>query len=280
MTTYFTSDTHFGDPRVLRIDRRPFPDLATHDAALVENWNAVVEPDDTVWHLGDFALGPPPERVQALLSALNGQKHLIVGNNDGPSTLAAHGWLSTAHYAEIDVDGQHLVLCHYAFRTWNRMGRGVVNLHGHSYLDSLYEAWNASFDTCRAVKTSYPPQYAECLKPAAEPEDVVVAPGRRSRSLVASPGWRGRRSMTRRQHPDSHGNYRIVRPSHGRSNSRQTLLTSMPDPRSTESAILASIAEDHFPSAGALPGAVMVSKLIGSRQHRSRDRVHCRSTPR
>ncbi len=33
MTTYFTSDTHFGDPRVLRIDRRPFPDLATHDAA-------------------------------------------------------------------------------------------------------------------------------------------------------------------------------------------------------------------------------------------------------
>ncbi|GJD60806.1 metallophosphoesterase family protein [Methylobacterium frigidaeris] len=133
MTTYFTSDTHFGDPRVLRIDRRPFPDLATHDAALVENWNAVVEPDDTVWHLGDFALGPPPERVQALLSALNGHKHLIVGNNDSPATLAARGWLSIAHYAEIDVDGHHLVLCHYAFRTWNRMGRGVLNLHGHSH---------------------------------------------------------------------------------------------------------------------------------------------------
>ncbi|BCM86000.1 metallophosphoesterase family protein [Methylobacterium indicum] len=133
MTTYFTSDTHFGDPRVLRIDRRPFPDLATHDAVLIENWNAVVEPDDTVWHLGDFALGPPPERVCALLAALNGHKHLIVGNNDGPATLAAPGWLSTAHYAEIDVDGQHLVLCHYAFRTWNRMGRGVVNLHGHSH---------------------------------------------------------------------------------------------------------------------------------------------------
>ena len=133
MTIYFTSDTHFGDPRVLRIDRRPFPDLATHDAALVENWKAVVEPDDTVWHLGDFALGPPPERVRALLAALNGHKHLIVGNNDGPATLDSPGWLSTAHYAEIDVDGQHLVLCHYAFRTWNRMGRGVVNLHGHSH---------------------------------------------------------------------------------------------------------------------------------------------------
>jgi calcineurin-like phosphoesterase family protein len=133
MTTYFTSDTHFGDPRVLRIDRRPFPDLATHDAALIENWNAVVAPDDTVWHLGDFALGPPPERVQALVAALNGRKHLIIGNNDGPATLAAQGWASIAHYAEIDAGDVHLVLCHYAFRTWNRMGRGVVNLHGHSH---------------------------------------------------------------------------------------------------------------------------------------------------
>ncbi|KMO42341.1 metallophosphoesterase [Methylobacterium variabile] len=133
MTTYFTSDTHFGDPRVLRIDRRPFPDLATHDAALIENWNAVVAPDDTVWHLGDFALGPPPERVQALVAALNGRKHLIIGNNDGPATLAAQGWANIAHYAEIDVGDVHLVLCHYAFRTWNRMGRGVVNLHGHSH---------------------------------------------------------------------------------------------------------------------------------------------------
>ncbi|MGX7703494.1 metallophosphoesterase family protein [Methylobacterium sp. Gmos1] len=164
MTTYFTSDTHFGDPRVLRIDRRPFPDLATHDAALVENWNAVVEPDDTVWHLGDFALGPPPERVQALLSALNGHKHLIVGNNDAPATLAARGWLSTAHYAEIDVDGQHLVLCHYAFRTWNRMGRGVVNLHGHSHgklkpatrqYDVGVDAWEfrpVTLETIRATR--------------------------------------------------------------------------------------------------------------------------------
>ncbi len=101
MTVYFTSDTHFGDPRVLRIDRRPYPDLATHDAALVENWNAVVEPDDTVWHLGDFALGPPPERVIEILASLHGRKHLIVGNNDGPATLAAQAWESVAHYAEI-----------------------------------------------------------------------------------------------------------------------------------------------------------------------------------
>ncbi|WP_232629764.1 metallophosphoesterase family protein [Methylobacterium sp. Leaf118] len=133
MTTFFTSDTHFGDPRILRIDRRPFADLAAHDAALVEAWNATVGPDDEVWHLGDFALGPEPERVAALLAALAGRKHLIIGNNDGPGTLRAAGWVSVGHYAEIEVEGRRLVLCHYAFRTWNGLGRGAINLHGHSH---------------------------------------------------------------------------------------------------------------------------------------------------
>ena len=36
MAVWFTSDTHFGDPRILRIEKRPYPDLATHDAALYE----------------------------------------------------------------------------------------------------------------------------------------------------------------------------------------------------------------------------------------------------
>lgn len=133
MAVYFTSDTHFGDPRILRIDRRPFPDLAAHDAALIEAWNRVVGTDDEVWHLGDFALGPKRDRIRELLGALAGTKNLIVGNNDGPETLAAPGWASVGHYAEIEVEGRRLVLCHYAFRTWNRMGRGVINLHGHSH---------------------------------------------------------------------------------------------------------------------------------------------------
>ena len=130
---FFTSDTHFGDPRVLRIDRRPFPSLDVHDAGLVEAWNAVVAPGDEVWHLGDFALGPSPGRIRDLLGGLAGTKHLIVGNNDGPATLEAPGWASVAHYAEIEVEGRPLVLCHYAFRTWNRMGRGAIDLHGHSH---------------------------------------------------------------------------------------------------------------------------------------------------
>jgi calcineurin-like phosphoesterase family protein len=133
MTTFFTSDTHFGDPRVLRIDRRPFATIQEHDAALVERWNETVGPDDEVWHLGDVAPRATPGRVADLLDALHGRKHLIVGNNDGPATLQASGWAGVQHYAEITVEGRRLVLCHYAFRTWRDMGKGVIDLHGHSH---------------------------------------------------------------------------------------------------------------------------------------------------
>ena len=133
MAIFFTSDTHFGDPRVLRIDRRPFASLSEHDAALVAYWNEAVSADDDVWHLGDFALAKKPERIAELLGRLQGRKHLIVGNNDSEATIRAPAWTSVQHYAEMTVEGTALVLCHYPFRTWNRMGRGVVDLHGHSH---------------------------------------------------------------------------------------------------------------------------------------------------
>lgn len=129
---YFTSDTHFGDSRVLRIDRRPFADMAEHDEALIANWNRVVSPDDEVWHLGDFA-ARRAGFAERLLSRLNGCKHLIIGNNDPLETTGASGWSSTQHYAELAIDGHRLILCHYPFRTWNQMSKRSINLHGHSH---------------------------------------------------------------------------------------------------------------------------------------------------
>ena len=129
---FFTGDTHFGDPRVLRIDRRPFATIAEHDAQLIVNWNEVVGHDDDVWHLGDFMSARAGD-CAALLGELNGRKHLIIGNNDPETTTHSSGWASVQHYAEIHAEGHHLILCHYAFRTWNQMGKGSINLHGHSH---------------------------------------------------------------------------------------------------------------------------------------------------
>ena len=71
----------------------------------------------------------PPGGV---LPRLNGRKHLVTGNNDEPAVCALN-WSSVQAYTELIVDGVMLVLCHYPFRTWNRIDRGSINLHGHSH---------------------------------------------------------------------------------------------------------------------------------------------------
>lgn len=131
MTLFFTADTHFGDHRTINIWRRPFASVAEMDALLVERWNATVAPEDEVWHLGDVARRAAD--VPALLARLHGRKHLLRGNNDPDETLAAQGWASTGDYAELQVEGRRLILCHYPFRSWNGQHRGTINLHGHSH---------------------------------------------------------------------------------------------------------------------------------------------------
>jgi calcineurin-like phosphoesterase family protein len=93
----------------------------------------VVGTGDTVFHLGDFAVRQPAARVAGLLALLAGEKHLIRGNNDGGATIGAPGWASVETYAELEEGGVRLVLCHYPLRSWHRMTRGALNLHGHSH---------------------------------------------------------------------------------------------------------------------------------------------------
>ena len=131
MGTFFTADTHFGHAGARALYRRPFDTVAAMDAALIQRWNATVGPRDRVFHLGDFAVGH--RDPGGMLAALQGEKHLVTGNNDPPSIGALPGWTSVQAYQELDVDGQAVVLCHYAFRTWAGMGKGAWNLHGHSH---------------------------------------------------------------------------------------------------------------------------------------------------
>jgi calcineurin-like phosphoesterase family protein len=133
MSVYFTSDHHFGHSGARSLYRRPFASVAEMDRQMIARWNSMVRPQDEVWHLGDFAVRQSRDRVGSLLNDLHGKKHLIAGNNDDTAVTDCAGWKSVQTYAEVTVDETRLVLCHYPFRTWRDMGRGWINLHGHSH---------------------------------------------------------------------------------------------------------------------------------------------------
>lgn len=77
---WFTSDTHFSHKNTLRYCGRPFWTKEQCDEAMIARWNAVVKPEDTVYHLGDVAMHTAP--IVRILPRLNGKKILIVGNHD------------------------------------------------------------------------------------------------------------------------------------------------------------------------------------------------------
>lgn len=77
---FFTSDLHFGHKNVAE-KWRPFGDVDTMNEALIDNWNAVVGPNDEVHLLGDAVMGQFAENVH-LLGRLNGKPRLTPGNHD------------------------------------------------------------------------------------------------------------------------------------------------------------------------------------------------------
>ena len=81
MATWFTADLHLGHTNIIEYCDRPFSDAATMTDALVANWNAVVAETDTVWVLGDVAMG----RIEETLGEIHrfrGRKILVAGNHD------------------------------------------------------------------------------------------------------------------------------------------------------------------------------------------------------
>ncbi|MEY5098746.1 MAG: hypothetical protein RJA36_1465 [Pseudomonadota bacterium] len=132
MTVFFTADTHFGHEALVRHGYRQFRDAAEVDALICHRWNLRVGPEDDVWHLGDFTMHGA-EIAAKYLARVNGRIHLIWGNHDRNSVRKLPHWKSSTFAAEIRVDGQKLVLCHYAMEVWNNCHHGSLMLHGHSH---------------------------------------------------------------------------------------------------------------------------------------------------
>lgn len=79
MNVFYTSDLHLGHERIIELCYRPYSSVEEMNDALVYNWNQVVTPTDTVFVLGDVAIG---RTGLGQVARLNGTKILVAGNHD------------------------------------------------------------------------------------------------------------------------------------------------------------------------------------------------------
>lgn len=160
MTTFFTSDTHFGHARIIELCNRPFEDVDHMNSEIVRRWNEVVSPTDSVVHLGDVALGPIDKSLE-VVSRLNGYKVLVNGNHDRPfmnrgkkrfeewharySEVFEEVTTSTAQI-EILANGAVVLVSHFPYDGDSHgedrysedrpLDMGRTLLHGHTHLDN------------------------------------------------------------------------------------------------------------------------------------------------
>lgn len=112
MTIWYTSDTHFWHANVIKYCKRPFETVEEMNRELIRRWNERVAPGDTVFHLGDFAMGPRSV-IAPTRAKLNGKIHLVKGNHDRSVTaMLAEGFdVVTTEAGLFDyVDGMHIAV--------------------------------------------------------------------------------------------------------------------------------------------------------------------------
>lgn len=188
MTTWFTSDTHFSHKNIIKYCDRPFADVHEMNEAIIDNWNSVVSADDTVFHLGDVAMGPIAESLP-LVSRLNGYKILVCGNHDRPfmnrkDPAKMHHWWGEygKHFQEVlswsGTTFEHMNVSHFPYvgdsqeesryDEFRMEDRGAKIVHGHVHTKDVVtytskgtmqvhvgmDAWNytpVSFETIKEI---------------------------------------------------------------------------------------------------------------------------------
>lgn len=158
---FLTSDHHFGHKHIIDYESRPFAGVSEMNETMIERWNAAVQPEDKVLHLGDFSFLSLP-KTSEIVARLNGYKVLIMGNHDRGRPRK---WWLEAGFDEVSeypiVYGGFFLLSHEPMYMNKRMP--YVNVHGHihgqkyeggSYINVSVEHWEytpVSFDALKAL---------------------------------------------------------------------------------------------------------------------------------
>lgn len=117
MTIYVTADTHFQHQNIIKFNpaTRKYANAAEMDAALINEWNQTVLPEDTVYILGDFSFGHVNRAIE-IAEELNGKKILIKGNHDGAflrNRKFREQFVQVTDYLDLKYNDISVIMFHY-----------------------------------------------------------------------------------------------------------------------------------------------------------------------
>ena len=155
--TWVVSDTHFGHKLMANaVDKegnkiRPWATVEEHDEALIDGWNALVNPEDRVYHLGDVAIN---RKAVATLGRCHGKVVLIKGNHD---IFKLKDYLpfvdDIRSYRVFNDTAIRMVFSHIPLHE-SSIERFRYNVHGHVHHNSLADP---RYRNVCVEKTNYVP---------------------------------------------------------------------------------------------------------------------------
>ena len=160
---FFIADTHFGGENIRRYENRPFACAAEMDIKLIENWNSVVTPEDTVYVLGDFSDYNDAKKEAEILQRLNGTKILVMGNHDRHRTTREWRDIGFAECYPVPVIYQEFFMLSHE-PLYINANMPYANFYGHVHANPSYR------DACRqsvcvsAERIDYTPAQFENLR--------------------------------------------------------------------------------------------------------------------
>ena len=145
MTIYFTSDLHLGHKKIIQLSDRPFSSVEEMDTVLINNWNSVVGPDDTVYDLGDTYFANPKRYAGRLVGNIirlkGSHDHDIKeGSAESPRMLVIKPKDLVDEYG----NQRSITLCHYSMRSWEKSHYASWHLYGHHH--GMLPPYGLSFD--------------------------------------------------------------------------------------------------------------------------------------
>ena len=126
-----SADPHFAHSNIIKYCDRPFKTAHGMDKTMIDNWNAIVGPDDLSYILGDFSMSAHKDFLADYVKKLNGNKILVLGNHDRlrPFEYLDIGFLSV--HTSLVLENENVFMIHDPAAMRLAMEAGFTCLHGH-----------------------------------------------------------------------------------------------------------------------------------------------------